>query len=269
MNYLILMILLGLTTPLWAAEGRYLPDDKVLYESPQEQDVLKVNTALGFCTVLVFPDKPTMVSVGDNSLIQIEVPQNSKSIVIKPVEASGETNLFVFTANQRFNYKVVIGDEHVVDYVIDAKESAPSKTKDQKPITISDLLKMARNYPVLNGLGDINKGKFIHKDLMYQCSNPKFGVTVIEAFSYKNPHHVIFHLKVKNVSQDSYTLNEKNTNVYVNGQKFQPQYVSFDETQLKPGIATEAWLILAGTYISLDNKFTFGIGVGHAEGICY
>jgi len=268
MKYLILMLLLCMTTPLWA-DSRYLPNDKVLYETPQEQDVLKVNTALGYCTVLEFPDKPTMVSVGDNSMIQIEVPQNSKSIVIKPLEESGETNLFVFTANQRFNYKVIIGDEHQVDYVIDTKKSAQSKIKDQKPVDVGDLIKMARSYPVLNDLGNINKREFIHKDLLYQCSNPKFNLKVIEAFSYKNPHHVIFHLKVNNVSSDIYDLNEKNTNVYVNGQKFQPQYVAFDNTQLKPGLSTEAWLILAGTYISLENKFTFGIGVGHGEGFCY
>jgi hypothetical protein len=262
------MILMGLTTPLWA-DNRYLPNDKVLYENPQEQDVLRVNTALGFCTVLEFPDKPTMVSVGDNSLIQIEVPQNSKSVVIKPLDGSGETNLFVFTANQRFNYKVIIGDEHQVDYVIDTKESAPSKIKDQKPVVVGDLIKMARNYPVLNDLGNINKRGFAHKDLMYQCSNPKFEVKAIEAFSYKNPHHVILHLKVKNVTDDTYKLTEKNTNVYINGQKFQPQYVAFDDVQLKPGFPTEAWLILVDTFISLDNKFTFGIGVGNAEGICY
>lgn len=268
MKYLILMILLSVATPLWA-DSRYLPNDKVLYESPQEQDVLKVNTAFGYCTVLEFPDKPTMVSVGDNSMIQIEVPQNSKSIVIKPLEGSGETNLFVFTANQRFNYKVIIGDEHQVDYVIDTKESSPSKNKDQRTISVSEIIKMARNYQVLNDLGNINKREMIRKDLMYQCRNPKFEVTAIEAFSYKNPHYVMLHLKVKNVGSQAYELNEKNTNVYVNGQKFQPQYVTFDESKLKPGFPTEAWLILADTYISLDNKFTFGIGAGHEEAHCY
>lgn len=271
MKYLILMVLMCLTTPppLWA-DSRYLPDDKVLYESPQEQDVLKVNTALGFCTVLGFPDKPTMVSVGDNSLIQVEVPQNSKSIVIKPVEASGETNLFVFTANQRFNYKVVIGDEHLADYVIDAKESAPAKVKDYKPVAVGDLIKMARNYPVLKDLGNINKRDFAHKDLMYHCNNPRFDVEVIEAFSYKNPHHVILHLNVKNVGGRVYEVNEKNTNVYINRQKFKPQYVAFDDAQLRPGFPTEAWLILVDTFISLDNKFTFGIGgPGREEALCY
>lgn len=268
MKYLVLIFLLCMATPLWA-DGRYLPNDKILYETPQEQDVLKVNTALGYCTVLEFPDKPTMVSVGDNSMIQIEVPQNSKSIVIKPLEESGETNLFVFTANQRFNYKVIIGDEHQVDYVIDTKESTPSKLKNQKPMDIGELLKIGKNYPVLNNLGNVNKREFIHKELMDQCRNPKFEVTALEAFSYKDPHTVMLHLKVKNVGSQRYELNEKNTNVYVNGQKFQPQYVMFDEILLKPGFPTEAWLVLADTYISLDNKFTFGIGAGHEEAHCY
>lgn len=268
MRHFVFLILMVITTPLWA-DDRYLSDGKVLYENPQEQDVLKVNTALGFCTVLEFPDKPTMVNIGDNSLIQVEVPQNSKSIVIKPLEDSGETNLFVFTANQRFNYKVIIGDERQVDYVVNSKESVALNTKDKKPVDIGNLLKMARNYPVLKDLGNINKREFEHKDLMYQCKNPKFDVKVLESFVYKNPHHLILHLKVKNVSSREYELNEKTTNVYINGQKFQPQYVAFDETLLKPGFPTDAWLVLAGTYISLENKFTFGIGAEHEEALCY
>jgi hypothetical protein len=268
MKLLILIILIVISPPLWA-DDRYLSESKVLYENPQEQDVLKINTALGFCTVLEFPDKPTMVNIGDNSLIQVEVPKNSKNIVIKPMEESGETNLFVFTADKRFNYKVIIGDERNVDYVVNTNEIVTQNTKDKNSIDIGGLLKMARNYAVLKGLGDINKREFEHKDLMYKCQNPKFEVKVLEAFVQKNPHHIVLHLKVKNISSREYELNEKTTNVYINGQKFQPQYVVIDENHLKQGFSTDAWLVLAGTYISIENKFTFGIGAGHEEALCY
>ena len=117
-----------ISSPLWADDNRYLDTDKVFYEKPIEADVLKVNTSLGYCTVLEFPDKPILVTVGDNSLIQVEIPQNSKSVVIKPLQATGETNLFVFTPNQRFNYKVLIGDAQHVDYVLDSKASVEDKT---------------------------------------------------------------------------------------------------------------------------------------------
>ncbi len=80
---------------------------------------------------------------------------------------------------------------------------------------------------------------------------------------------MILHLKVQNISGRFYELNEKNTNVYVNGEKFQPQYVVFDNASLKPGASTEGWLVLADTFVSLDNTFTFGIGAEHEEAICY
>lgn len=272
MIYLILIFLIITATPLWAAfDNRYLANDKVLYETPQEQDVLRVNTALGFCTVLEFPDKPTMVTVGDASLIQVEVPQSSKNVVIKPIEEGGETNLFVFTANQRFNYKVVIGDEHDVDYVIDTQKQISSKNKENqlKSVSISELLKKARNYSALKELGNINEREFLKKDLLYECHNPRFNVKVLEGFIYKSPHHLILHLKIKNTGSKTYELNERNTNVYIKGQKFQPQYVVLDEANVKPGFSTEAWLILTDTFISLDNTFTFGIGAGNEEAICY
>ena len=83
--------------------------------------MLRVNLALGYCTVLEFPEKPLLVTVGDNSLIQVEIPQNSKSVVIKPLQDAGETNIFIFTPNQRFNYNVIIGDPKHVDYVVDSQ----------------------------------------------------------------------------------------------------------------------------------------------------
>ncbi len=270
MIYLILVVLFGMTTPVWAETERYLSSDKVIYETPQEQDVLKVNTAFGFGTVLEFPDRPTMVTVGDNSLVQVEVPQNSKNVAIKPLEESGETNLFVFTANQRFNYKIIIGDEHKVDYVIDAQKAMASKAKDQKPLAIGELLKMAKNYSVLKQFGNINDREFIHKDLFYECHNPRLDVKVLEAFTYKSPHYLILHLKIRNATGDFHELNEQNTHVYIQGQKFAPQYIVFENPMLKPGFVSHAWLVLANSFISLDNKFTFGIGgPGNAEAICY
>lgn len=270
MIYLILLIFFAMVAPSWAqVDSRYLASDKVVYETPQEQDVLKVNTSLGFCTVLEFPDKPTMVSVGDNALVQIEVPQNSKNVVIKPIEDSGETNLFVFTAYQRFNYKITIGNEQNVDYVINAQKSASIKTKEQRPVSIGELLKMVKNYPALKELGNINDRQLVHKDLLYECHNPRLDVRVLEAFSYKSPHYLILHLKIRNASSETRELSEKNTNVYIQGQQFQPQYVIFENRILKAGFTSEAWLVLAGTFISLDNKFTFGIGAANEEAICY
>src|SRR5579863_10420604 len=132
MRILLALMVLFLNPMAWAqSDDRYL-DSKVLYEDPQESDVLKINTSLGYCTVLQFNERPMLVTVGDNSLIQVEIPQNSKSLFIKPLQQSGETNLFVFTVSQRFNYKVAIKNQANVDYVVDTKESTPDTTKGRK-----------------------------------------------------------------------------------------------------------------------------------------
>src|SRR5271167_4186684 len=101
MKIILLITFMLLSGPLWAEQDRYLPANKVFYETPLEEDVLMVHLALGYCTVLQFPEKPILVTAGDNSLVQVEIPQNSKSVVIKPLQDTGETNIFIFTPNHR------------------------------------------------------------------------------------------------------------------------------------------------------------------------
>ncbi len=64
-----------------------------------------------------------LVTVGDNSLIQVEIPQNSKSVVIKPLQQSGETNLFVFTDYDRFNFQLVVGTPREADFSLRIRRS--------------------------------------------------------------------------------------------------------------------------------------------------
>ena len=268
MRILIFIILLSLVWPAWAEQNRYLSDDKIIYENPQESDVLRINASFGFCTVLEFSEKPIMVTVGDNSLLQIEVPKNSKNVVVKPLETRGTTNLFVFTKDRRFNYQVVITDDNM-DYVIDTKESEQRSQGTLANVSVDRLIKMARGYPALKEFGDINKRNFLHKDLFYSCKVSGLTVNVIEAFTYTNPHYLILHVVISNVSSNRIELSEKNTAVYIKDHKFTPQYVLFDSQKLDPLAKTDGWLILKDTFISMDNRFTFGIGVNNEEQTCH
>ncbi len=270
MRLLSLLIFLFLFSYTWAqAEERYLDSNRVVYETPQEADVLKVNTSMGFCTVLEFKEKPMLVTVGDNSLIQVEIPQNSKNVVIKPLQQSGETNLFVFTPSQRFNYKVVIADPANVDYVVDTKDSTPEINKGQKEVGWIDILNLARNYPILKDIKAVNDRKLTREDLFYSNSYSKFKVDFIEAFSRKNPNYVVLHIVIKNTTNHPLKLIEKNTNLLVHDQLIIPHYILFDNHILNVNGKTDGWLVLEDSYISTDNKFECQIGIEEQENVLY
>jgi len=243
-------------------DNHYLDPGKVILEHPLEEDVMKVNIAVGYCTVLEFPEKPTLVTVGDNSLIQVEIPKNSKSVVIKPLQASGQTNLFVFTSGQRFNYKILIGNPEEADYVLDAKGLLENKTKPSSTLTLDKILKMARSYGFLRRNHLVDDREFVRKKLSYRCSYPIADIDVIEAFSNRNPNYLILHILVHNQSDGDINLSEQNTNISIGDKKFNPQYVLFDSDQLAPSNQTDGWLVLGDSYISIDNKFSISVGIG-------
>ena len=266
MKYFIFLLMIFIAQPsLASGQDRYLQPNKVFYEDPQEEDVLKINTSIGFTTVLEFPDKPSMVTTGDSSLLQIEVPKNSKNVLIKALRDIGETNLFVFTPNQRFNYKVIVGDRQDVDYVVDVKEAMKKQKKTIKKVPINQIIKMAQNYRVLRDSGQINPRIFVQKDIFKEYTGPNLKLKVIEAFSNKAPHYLVLHVVIHNIQYTPIELNDKNSNVYVNGERFKPKFVLFDSTKLMARQETDAWLILENTYISLDNQFTMGVGVYDKE----
>lgn len=269
MKILMLITFMFLSSPLWAnQDARYLEMGKVQYETPLEEDVLKVKTAFGYCTVLEFPEKPMLVTVGDNSLIQVEIPQNSKSVVIKPMQEAGETNLFVFTPSQRFNYNVVIGASGQVDYVIDSKQAFKDKGKSTNRLSLGTVLKMARSYEGLKSLGVINEREFVQKDIFNQCSYSDVNIDVIEAFTNKDPHYLLVHIVVNNRTDKTVSLKEENTSILIGDQKFTPQYVLFDNDKLAPTSKTDGWLVLENSFISIDNKFSLAVGVEDEEYVC-
>ncbi|MDE1920787.1 MAG: hypothetical protein KGJ09_07360 [Candidatus Omnitrophica bacterium] len=269
MKIILLIVFLLFSCPLWAEEGRYLHADKVFYETPLAQDVMNVHLALGYCTVLQFPEKPILVTVGDNSLVQVEIPKNSKSVVIKPLQDAGETNLFVFTPNHRFNYNVIIADAAKVDYVLDTKSFNPMGQKARGHLSVERFIKLSRQYAFLETHNAINDREFRRKKISCECSYPDFDVNLIEAFSRNDPNYLVMHISVTNTTNDEVLdLTEQKTVILVNNHKFIPQYVLFDNDQLFPDKSTDGWLVLENSYISLDNEFSLSLGVGEKEYVC-
>lgn len=266
-NLLTLALILSAFTPAAADEtGRYLSDKKVFYEAPEESEVMVVHTSLGYSTVLAFPEKPIMVSAGDSSLIQVEIPKNSKNVLIKPLYTEGETNLFVFTSNGRFNYHVVIGTAQKSDYVIDVAEQYQRiQATHEMNIAIQDLLKIAKNYNALKATGAINNRVFSQKDIFTQSDWEGIRVQLLEVFTWENPHYLILHFDILNLSESSIQLNEKKARVLINGQSFRPHYVLFDTDNVEPDKKVHGWMVLKNTFLAVDNPFALGLGIGGKE----
>ena len=262
----ILLFFVPLTS--MAEEERYLTNKKVYHETPDGDDVMIIHTSLGYSTDLAFPDRPTMVSTGDSSLLQVEIPKNSKNVLIKPLYEKGETNLFVFTPTQRFNYHIVIDPPGKADYVVDVGEDfrqlkSDSETSDG--VKVERLLKMVRNYNALKTMGVINTHHLFQKDIFTSFEKDGIKVEIIEAFTYQKPHYLILHVIIQNLRESSITLSERKTGVYIKDFRIRPDYVFFDGTTVHPQRQIHGWLVLRNTYISGDNPFTIGLGIGENE----
>jgi hypothetical protein len=269
MKLILLIVFMFCSGVIWADEDRYLQANKVFYETPLEEDVMNVHLAFGYCTVLQFPEKPILVTVGDNSLVQVEIPKNSKSVVIKPVQEAGETNIFIFTPNHRFNYNAVIGEMKNVDYVLDAKVFNHTDQKNKNRLTVEKLIKIARDYEYLKTHNAINGRIFANKRISHLCSYPEFKVKLIEVFSNDDPNYVLLHFTVSNETADQYlNLAEQKTDILVNDRQFVPQYVLFDNDELFPNDTTDGWVVLENSYVSIDNNFSLRLGVGDQEYVC-
>lgn len=78
--------------------------------------VIRVNTALGFSTILEFSSKPISAVLGDQDSFKLEYVGNS--ITIKPLVSHARSNLFIFTEFERFNCQVSTTPPALVDYIV-------------------------------------------------------------------------------------------------------------------------------------------------------
>ena len=78
--------------------------------------VVSIHTALGYSTIVEFPEKPLSAVLGDQDAFKLEFVKNA--ITIKPLLRSAKSNLFVFTEYNRFNCTLSTGPSELADYII-------------------------------------------------------------------------------------------------------------------------------------------------------
>lgn len=92
-------------------------------DSARPNAVIRVATALNHLTVLEFHEPVTMAAAGSSDF---QIERESNKVFIKPIKSGAATDLFVWTASQRFAYELEIAKEAKdMNFAIDSARPAP------------------------------------------------------------------------------------------------------------------------------------------------
>ena len=234
--------------------------EKVIYKDPEEDEIIQVHIGIGYATVLEFPEKIISAYLGNPEIANVEVPKNEKNVVMTTNSEKGITNLFVFTSSRRFNYKIIIGKQKDIDYIIDVRETYRQHNALPKRIPIPKLLEMAKNYNILKIRGSLKDKVFLRKEVYTEYEEKLVNIKLIEAFVNKQPHYLILHFIVQNKQTRPIKLHERDICLFINKNEIVPDYVMFDSRLLGAMEETEGWIVLKNRYISFQNEFYITLG---------
>lgn len=96
-------------TKVWA-------DVRIRRIQMQQDQIAKVQTALGIATIIQVPDRPNSIVVGDQNSFKVEYLD--QAITIKPLHGSARSNLYIYTDYRRYNVQLVTSTESAADYVV-------------------------------------------------------------------------------------------------------------------------------------------------------
>ena len=102
--------------------------------TPSPNAVVHVATALNHLTVLEFHEPVTMAAAGSSDF---QIEREANKVFVKPIKSGAATDLFVWTASQRFAYELEITQEAKdMNFAIDSAQPAPASAP--KPVVETD-----------------------------------------------------------------------------------------------------------------------------------
>jgi hypothetical protein len=105
---------------------------RVESQKADRQQVLHLRLALGHLTVIEMTEPVSAVAVG-SSAFKVEWRENR--VIVTPTEPNVSTNLFVWTASNRFNYELEpAGPVAQMDFAVDQPPPDPPPTVSTKPL---------------------------------------------------------------------------------------------------------------------------------------
>jgi hypothetical protein len=153
---------------------------------PTEPGIVRVATSLDHLTVLEFSEPVTMAAAG-SSTFQIERHENK--VFIKPLKPGASTDLFVWTASQRFTYELSPpGEVQNMNFAIVAPLPAP------KPVPVNS---------EMDGVADMMITRtFLSAEHIDSSSfkDKKKGVTVRIESVLRSRNALYIHYSVRNLS---------------------------------------------------------------------
>src|SRR5262249_3553230 len=113
-----------------------LPGQKIENATPARDRVVKVQTALNHLTVIEVAEPVATVAVGSPQAFKVERRENK--VFIQPLQEGLSTNLFIWTASTRLNYKLVpaISDARPMDFAIDYRQPERQAALQPKPAPV-------------------------------------------------------------------------------------------------------------------------------------
>jgi hypothetical protein len=105
--------------------------------------ILRVETALNHLTVIEVPDPIVMVAAGSPAF---KIERRENKVFIQPLEEEQSTNLFIWTAGQRYSYELApAGSISAMHFAIDHREPASVAQEDSPAESLTDSSEAAVN----------------------------------------------------------------------------------------------------------------------------
>ena len=158
--------------------------------------VVHVATALNHLTVLEFHEPVTMAAAGSSDF---QIERESNKVFVKPVNSGAATDLFVWTASQRFAYELEITQEvKNMNFAID--NAPPAHAPPPEPVVDTDTNQSADVVltRALLGVEEI-------KHTRARAAKNQVSVRVEQVF--RTPSTVYIHYKIENNSNLFYRVN--------------------------------------------------------------
>lgn len=95
------------------------------------ESVSRVQTALGYSTVVEFQSKPTQAVLGDQDAFKLEYIGNS--VTLKPLLPGAKSNLFIFTDFGRFTFLISTGNAAHADFLVRVRFKTVDPERKSRP----------------------------------------------------------------------------------------------------------------------------------------
>lgn len=205
-------------------------------------DLALVSVEIGFSTLLKFDSHPEPGLIGDQDGFKVEYLKNI--VAIKPLVSRGQTNLFVFTKDGQFGFRLLAGrgrHDNVV-FVKPAKSRGPTgPTATKSTVEIDDLL--TRKIGRSSRIGDFEL-------TLESVATPQSRSTVVLKAVVRQK---VKGSKPENLSVDHFAITQSTRTIKIENAFFESQ-ISKDEIRTRSLILIRASDLKRGEQVKLAFK---------------